>query len=185
MNRAGFVLAALLLFSMPAAFAQESGAASYFTDVRLIDHEGREHRLYSDLLQGKVVVISAMFTECGGACPVMAASLAQVQTWAGDRLGKDVLLLSFTVDRENDSPAELKKFAERFEAKPGWYFLTGSKENLETALRKLGLYTENREAHATLFTIGNEKTGLWKKALGIAKPSELVQIVETVANDKG
>lgn len=175
----------LVLTQLPAAFAQESGAASYFTDVRLIDHEGREHRLYSDLLQGKVVVISAMFTECGGACPVMAASLEQVQTWAGDRLGKDVYLLSFTVDRDNDSPAELKKFAERFHAKPGWYFLTGSKENLETALRKLGLFTENREAHATLFTIGNEKTGLWKKALGIAKPSELVTIVESVANDKG
>jgi hypothetical protein len=33
--------------------------------------------------------------------------------------------------------------------------------------------------------IGNEPTGLWKKAFGMANVAELVKIVESVVNDKG
>ncbi len=165
--------------------AATTGAAErYFTNLPLIDQDGVEHRLYADLLAGRIVIIQAMFTECAGVCPVMAGTLERVQEWAGDRLGKDVAILSFSVD-PNDTPAKLKKFSERFHAKPGWYFLTGTKENWETALRKLGLYTENREAHSAVFTVGNDRTGLWKKALGVAKPKEIVEIVESVAKDQG
>jgi protein SCO1/2 len=159
-------------------------AERYFTNAPLIDQDGHERRLYADLLQGKIVVIHAMFTECAGVCPVMAGTLERVQEWAGDRLGKDVHILSFSVD-PNDTPAKMKAFADRFHAKPGWYFLTGTKENWELALKKLGLYTENREAHSSVFTVGNDQTGLWKKALGVAKPKEIVAIVESVAKDQG
>lgn len=161
-----------------------STAEHYFTNAPLIDQNGTEHRFYADLLQGKIVIIQAMFTECVGVCPVMAGTLERVQEWAGDRLGKEVVILSFSVDPK-DTPAKMKAFSERFHAKPGWYFLTGTKENWETALRKLGLYTENREAHSAVFTVGNDRTGLWKKALGVAKPKEIVAIVESVAKDQG
>ncbi len=174
--------------SPPAAGAAKTGPGSpaehYFTNAPLIDQHGKEHRLYADLLQGKIVIIQAMFTECAGVCPVMAGTLERVQEWAGDRLGKDVVILSFSVDPK-DTPATMKAFSLRFHAKPGWYFLTGTKENWETALRKLGLYTENREAHSSVFTIGNDRTGLWKKAMGVAKPREIVEIVESVAKDQG
>ncbi|MEP7010829.1 MAG: SCO family protein [Acidobacteriota bacterium] len=161
-----------------------SPAERYFTNAPLVDQNGTEHRFYADLLQGKIVIIQAMFTECAGVCPVMAGTLERVQEWAGDRLGKDVVILSFSVDPK-DTPAKMKAFSERFHAKTGWYFLTGTKENWETALRKLGLYSENREAHSAVFTIGNDRTGLWKKALGVAKPKEIVEIVEGVAKDQG
>jgi len=46
-------------------------------------------------------------------------------------------------------------------------------------------YVESKDDHTTIFIIGNETTGLWKKALGIASPNELVQIVQSVVNDKG
>lgn len=161
-----------------------SAAEHYFTNAPLVDQNGTEHRLYADLLQGRIVIIQAMFTECAGVCPVMAGTLERVQEWAGDRLGKDVVILSFSVDPK-DTPAKMKAFSERFHAKPGWYFLTGTKENWETALKKLGLYTENREAHSAVFTVGNDRTGLWKKALGVAKPKEIVEIVESVAKDQG
>ncbi len=162
-----------------------AGAAErYFTNAPLIDQNGEEHRLYADLLQGKIVIIQAMFTECAGVCPVMAGTLERVQEWAGDRLGKDVHILSFSVD-PNDTPAKMKAFSLRFHAKPGWYFLTGTKENWESALKKLGIYSENREAHSAVFAIGNDRTGLWKKAMGVAKPKEIVAIVESVAKDQG
>ncbi|HYO14318.1 MAG TPA: SCO family protein [Thermoanaerobaculia bacterium] len=165
--------------------AEESPAQKYFGDVRLVNQDGKEMRFYSDLIKDKVVVIDVMFTSCTGVCPVMSSTFAKIQNRLGDRLGKDVHLISISVDPVNDTPAKLKEYAARFEAKPGWYFLTGPKENVDAALRKLGQYVENREAHQNLFLIGNDRTGLWKKALGLAKPEEIFPIVDSVLNDKG
>jgi len=165
--------------------AEPSPAHKYFGDVKLVNQDGQEMRLYSDLLKERTVVIDAMFTSCTGACPVMSATFAKLQEHLGDRLGKDVYMISISVDPVNDTPAKLKEYAARFRARPGWYFLTGSKENVDAALRKLGQWVESREAHQNLFLIGNDRTGLWKKALGLARPEEIFTIVDSVVNDRG
>jgi len=162
-----------------------AAAEHYFTDVTLINQNGRPMKLYSDLLKGKVVVVNAFFTSCKDTCPVMASSLAAIQDWLGDRLGKDVYLISMSVDPETDTPARLKEYAERFKARPGWFFLTGKKQNMDLALRKLGQYVEVREDHLNVMMIGNVPTGLWKKAMGLAKPADLIKVVESVVNDQG
>jgi len=165
--------------------AAPSPAQSYFGDTPLINQDGQTMRLYSDLLRGRVVVMDFMFTTCTGACPVMSTNFAKLQDWLGDRLGKDVYLLSFSVDPANDTPAKLKEYAARFKAKPGWYFLTGSKEDVDAVLRKLGNSVETPQDHQNLFIIGNERTGLWKKAFGLAPVDSLIQIVQSVVEDKG
>ena len=165
--------------------AEPSAAQKYFGDAKLVNQDGQEMRLYSDLLKDKTVVIDVMFTGCTGACPVMSSTFAKLQDHLGDRIGKDVYLLSISVDPVHDTPAKLKEFAGRFHAKPGWYFLTGTKENVETALRKLGQYVDDPAAHQTLFLIGNDRTGLWKKAFGLAKPEDLFPVVDSVVNDNG
>jgi protein SCO1/2 len=171
---------------MPSApAASPSPAQKYFGEIPLINQDGKEMRLYSDLLKGRIVVIDVIFTTCTGVCPILSQTFAKIQDRLGDRVGKDVYLISISIDPVNDTPAKLKEYAARFKAKPGWYFLTGSKDNVDAALRKLGQYVENKEAHQNLFIIGNESTGLWKKAFGLAKPEELYPIVDSVVNDRG
>ncbi|HEX7180572.1 MAG TPA: SCO family protein [Thermoanaerobaculia bacterium] len=165
--------------------SSDSGAQRYFGEIPLVNQDGKTMRLYSDVLKGRTVVIDFMFTSCTGVCPILSRNFAHIQDWLGDRLGKDVYLVSVSVDPVNDTPAKLKEYAARYKARPGWYFLTGSKENVDAALKKLGQYVENREGHQNLFIIGNEPTGLWKKALGIADPKELIPIVASVLDDKG
>ena len=165
--------------------AAGSPAQKYFGDTKLVDQNGKEVRFYTDLMKDKTVVIDVMFTACTGACPAMSGTFAKIQSHLGDRVGKDVNLISISVDPVNDTPARLKEYAGRFKAGPGWYFLTGSKENIDATLRKLGQYVENREGHQNLFLIGNDRTGLWKKAFGLAKPEEILPIVDSVVNDKG
>ena len=165
--------------------SEQSAAQKYFTDVELTDQDGKKLRLYSDVLKGRVVIINSFFTSCRESCPMMAATFAKLQDRLGERLGKDVFLVSISVDPTNDTPAKLKDFAASFKALPGWLLLTGSKDNVEFALKKLGLPAENRDAHSNLFIIGNEPTGLWKKALGLASPVEIIKIVESVLNDRG
>jgi protein SCO1/2 len=150
-----------------------------------VSQDGEEMRLYSDLLRDKVVVINAFFTSCKGSCPVVMATFASLQDWLGERLGKQVHLLSVSVDPETDTPAKLKAYAERLKAKPGWYFLTGERRHVERALHKLGQFVEHREDHNDLIIIGNETTGLWKKAFGLARTEDIIKLVESVLHDRG
>ncbi|HET7287961.1 MAG TPA: SCO family protein, partial [Pyrinomonadaceae bacterium] len=169
----------------PAKAVDSSPAHKYFTDVELIDQDGKNVRLYTDVLKGKTVVINAFFTTCTSVCPPMNRNMEHIQQALGARVGKDVFLVSISVDPEVDTPPKLKEYAKKFHAGPGWMFLTGKKENVQQALYKLGQSVEVKDDHTTIMIIGNETTGLWKKALGIASPTELVRIVESVVNDKG
>ena len=162
----------------------QSAAHKYFTDTILINQNGEKMRFYTDLLQGKTVIIDTFFSTCKTACLPMTQNLKRIQEALGERLGKDVYILSVTVDSEMDTPAQLKAFADKFHARPGWYFLTGTKENVDFVLRKLGQYVDNKQDHLTVFIIGNERTGLWKKAYGLATSDELIKVVDSVVNDK-
>jgi protein SCO1/2 len=165
--------------------AADSPAKHYFTDVILVNQSGERMRFYSDLIKGRVVVINVFFSSCHGSCPVMMKTFQKLQDWLGDRLGKDVYLISMSVDPEMDTPEKLKEYAAQLGAKRGWYFVTGEKQNMELALRKIGQYVAVREDHSNIFILGNETTGLWKKAFGLAKIEDLIAIVESVIDDRG
>ncbi len=168
----------------PSARAEQNPAHNYFTDVQLVNQNGQKMRLYSDLLQGKVVVINSFFATCTGSCLPLSRNLQKVQQALGDRLGKEVHIISISVDPEVDTPPRLKEYAKKLQAGPGWHFLTGEKQNVDLALKKLGQFVNDKEAHLNVFIIGNERTGLWKKAFGLAQSDELVKVVESVLNDK-
>jgi cytochrome oxidase Cu insertion factor (SCO1/SenC/PrrC family) len=173
----------------PAAAAMHAASGSpaerYFGDIKLVDQDGRERRLYSDLMAGKTVVIDVIFTTCTGVCPVLSRNFQRLQEALGDRIGRDVQLVSISVDPENDTPARLKEYAARFHAGPGWSFLTGSKADVDAALRKLGQWVEKPGDHQNLILIGNDRTGLWKKAFGLAEPEAILQVVQSVVDDRG
>lgn len=160
-------------------------AQEYFTDVELVNQDGKKMRLYTDLLQGKTVIINSFFATCQGSCLPITRNLEKVQEALGDRLGKDARIISISVDPTVDTPAELKAFGKKFHARPGWYFLTGPKENVDFVLKKLGQFVEDKQDHYNIIIVGNDRTGLWKKAFGLAKSDALVEVVESVLDDKG
>jgi len=143
-----------------------SAAREYFTDVELLDQDGRSHRLFTDLLQDRVVVVSAFFTSCLDSCPIAIAKLAELQSWLGERLGDSVNFLSLTVDPVLDTPPILRAFADQVGAAPGWYFLTGDEPNVTLAQERFGFQASVREAHSNLLLLGNVRTGVWVKAFG-------------------
>ncbi len=146
---------------------------------------GESMRLYSDLLRGKVVVIHVFFSKCSNTCPLMLATYQKLQDHLGDRLGRDVHLISLTVNPENDRWEALRDHAARLKVRRGWYFLTGSSDDVGLALRKLGLAVSRREEHSNLFIVGNEPTGLWKKVQGLAPAEQIITILDGVVADQG
>lgn len=177
-------LLALFLFALSAT-AQESPAAHYFANLALTDQNGRKVNLYEDLMKGKTVIFNSFFASCTASCVVMSKSFLYMQNKFAERVGDDVILVSITVDPEHDTPEKLHAYAKRIGAKRGWYFLTGSRAQVDAVLRKVGQYTESPATHMNIIVAGNDRTGLWKKALGIASSEDIYKVVASVADDPG
>ena len=113
--------------------ASESAAPEFSpypaANFTLTDQDGRPFSL-SDIY-GKVVLLDFIFTRCPGPCPLLSLKFSQLQKKLEDRLGKEVMLLSVTIDPRHDTPAVLKEYATRYEANlNGWKFLTGSRGDI-------------------------------------------------------
>jgi protein SCO1 len=167
------------------AQASPNPAATYFTDVVLLNQHGQEMRFYSDLIKGRTVIVIPFFTSCTGACPVMNRTLGKIQDWLGDRLGRDAYMISLSVDPAVDSVDRLRAYADKMGARPGWFFLGGTRDHVELALGKLGQRVATPDGHTNLMLIGNDATGLWKKAFSLADSAELIRIVQSVLDDEG
>ena len=160
-------------------------AREYFTDLRLITQEGQEVRFYTDVLEGRVVLINGFFTDCHGVCPTQNLVLSGLQDQLGERLGKEVFIVSITIDPENDTPTRVKEYSQGFDARPGWLFLTGKPENVNWINYKLGQYIENPEDHKGVYLLGNLKTGLWKKIRANAQTEVLFKHLQGLLEDRG
>ncbi len=111
----------------------------------LTDQDGQPLSL-SDL-HGKIVVLDFIFTRCPGPCPLLSLKFSQLQQKLGERLGKDVVLLSISIDPRHDTPAVLKEYAQRYSANPaGWKFLVGSTRETIMAASAFGAdYEANQD----------------------------------------
>jgi protein SCO1 len=163
----------------------DQAAQRYFSNTILVDQSGRRLRFYDDLLRDKTVVINVFFSQCTGSCVTMGSTLTKLQERLGDRLERDVRLISISVDSPRDTVAVLAAYASNYGARPGWYFLGGDKAGVDAVLRKLGQYVESREAHGTVMLVGNMRTGLWKKVFGLAAAEQVIEQVQTVIEDQG
>ena len=96
-------------------------------------------------LRGTVWVANIIFTKCGGPCPRLSASMAELQ--AALPPGQPVKLVTLTTDPEYDTPAVLHAYSRRFQAQPDrWQFLTGTKAQLvEVAMRGLKMTALDKE----------------------------------------
>ena len=146
-------------------------------DIQLLDQNGRKIHFYTDLVKGQTVAINFIFTTCTTICPPLGATFARVQKELGDKVGRDVHFISISVDPATDTPERLKAWGAKFHAGDGWTFVTGSKPQVDELLRALGASSAQREDHTPTILIGNDARGTWTRAYGLAKSSQLVQII--------
>jgi len=153
-------------------------------DVNVLDQHGNELRFYSDLIKGKTVAINFIFTNCTTICPPLAATFARLQKEMGDKIGRDVHLISISVDPLTDTPERLKAWGAKFKAGPGWTFVTGEKQEMDKLLNALGAAVSKREDHTPATIIGNDGKGVWTRTYGLAKINQIVGVINDVMAGK-
>lgn len=155
----------------------EQSSKMNIPDIELLDQNGRKIHFYTDLVKGQTVAINFIFTTCTTICPPLGATFARVQKELGEKVGRDVRLISISVDPATDTPERLKAWGAKFHAGAGWTFVTGNKPQVDELLRALGASSARREDHSPTVLIGNDASGTWTRTYGLAKASQLVQII--------
>lgn len=143
-------------------------------NVILRDAQGQPFPLRPEQFDGKVVVVDFVFTTCTTICPALSTVMASVQRGLGDQLGKDVLLLSISVDPAHDTPPVLRVYADRVGAGEHWHWLTGSTGDIGRVLRAFGLSAGSPNDHPPLILVGDPANGRWIRWVGVPTPAVIV-----------
>ena len=81
-------------------------------------------------LQGKVVVMVMIYTECKAACPRLVADMRNIERRVDKEDLKNVQFIMVSIDPETDTPEKLKEFSkENVMEDDHWMFLRGTPED--------------------------------------------------------
>ena len=164
--------------------ADEDSVSLHIPDTPVYDQNGKRLNFYTDLVKGRTVAINFIFTTCTTICPPLTATFRRVQVELGARVGRDVQLISVSVDPTTDVPERLQAFATKFKAGPGWTFVTGEKTEIDALLKALGTAVADKNDHTPMILVGNDTAGYWTRTYGLAPPSALVRVISEVAAHK-
>ena len=166
-------IAALLFFtSAPVAAgnapadnaAAEAKARDYFSNVELVDQNGRSLKFYDEVLKDNIVVISFIFTNCQSACPLMTRNLTMIRDMLREDERNAIKFVSISIDPLRDTPSAMKEFAQKHDADiDGWLWLTGQPDDVNYVTKRLGSFTEDPEAHTTTLLAANVPNAHWTK----------------------
>jgi protein SCO1/2 len=155
----------------------------HLPNIPLVTHEGKEVRFYDDLVKDKVVMLNFFYAVCSDVCPAVSANLAEVQKMLGDKVGRDIFMYSFTLKPEADDVFAIRAYRESYDAGPGWTFLTGKPEDMETLRRAIGftdpnpLVDKDTTQHIGNVRYGNEPLMLWAACPGMGTAQLIVDSV--------
>lgn len=153
-------------------------------DSTLVDQDGQPVQFASAAVGDRIVVINFIYTSCTTVCPLAAATFQRLQEKLGEHLGKEVRLISVSLDPATDTPARLKDYAGRYKAKPGWIWLTGNKQAVDRVLNGLGTSSANFREHPPLVVVGDGQRGRWSRFYALPGPSRILAQVEALLADR-
>jgi protein SCO1/2 len=153
----------------------------FYTNAELTTQDGRKVRFYEDLIKDRLVVINHIYTRCEGLCPLSTAALVKVQKLLESRVGSEVSMYTLSLKPWEDTPEQLKEYAESFGAH--WTFLTGSDYDLTTIRFRLfrwehPLLDFNLEQHTGMVRVINDRIDRWTMCPTLARPKQIVDAID-------
>jgi protein SCO1 len=170
--------------------AMVAGSPRRFPNPLLVTQEGKQVHFYDDLVRGRVVMVNFAYTQCTGKCPRSTAQLVAAQQLLGERFGRDITLLTLSLDPEHDTPEAMSRYVAAHKGRPGWTWLTGRREDLEAIRRFVGFVDRDpkldadRTRHTSMVLLGNDRTGRWTSVTAYVRPQLIVDAVLRTAGER-
>lgn len=153
-------------------------------DVTLLNESGRSVKLFDDVLKNKTVVINFLFSSCQYRCPLQGQKFADLSKALGKRLGKDVFLVSISIDPTYDTPEKLKVFGQTHGRQEGWTLLTGNEVEVNKVLLSLiGKRASGKGEHNSIIVVGKTNDKNWtamSSTYGLAPTLDILNLIENI-----
>lgn len=151
-------------------------------DVKLINQDREEINLKEFLNTGKPVLLDFIYGTCTTICPVLSAGFANMQKKLGSEVDK-VHFVSISIDPEYDTPEVMRKYLNRYRAKPGWNFFTGTRKDIDVAMHAFDAYVPNKMSHYPLTFLWIPGNKEWVRIYGMISTKDLMAEYQRLMNE--
>jgi protein SCO1 len=168
-----------LAFSMQVSIATEMLAIrvdktiTNLPDVQLVSMLEKKSTLKNEIEADAPIIINFVFTTCSTICSVQTLVLSQAKQLFDNSL-KNTKILTFTIDPDNDTPAQLRKFSSSFNIDKGWIFYTGTYDAMFHVQKFFNVYRGSKANHPPIILMKKNKTAPWVRMEGFPKPQDIV-----------
>lgn len=124
------------------------------------------------LLGNQPVMLEFSYTSCTTLCTDMAVKFSNLQR----RIGADgrVKLVSISIDPQVDTPAVLAAYLKRYQARPGWDFLTGSRVDTQKLMQIFGVSPADMVTNQASLFLHQPGEADWTRLDGRLDPQDLL-----------
>lgn len=165
---------------LPPREVERSEAITQLLDIPLETHRGRTTT--TKVIGNRGVILQLFYTRCDGTCPGTTALLSDTAKVLGERLGRDITILSISLDTTRDSVADIRQYARMHNVPDGWYIAAVSPSDANALLKQLRLPGvklggDGRIKHTEMVYYGTNTGGRWRMiASKAATPKLLAQM---------
>ena len=125
----------------------------------------------------KTVVVNFIFTTCNTICPVMSGTFSQLDKHLA-KTGKDVELISISIDPEFDTPKVLQNYGKKFNSSDQWSFYTGSRDDIITLQTAFNAYRGSKMNHVPITLLRSASSEEWTRIDGFASSKQLMSEID-------
>jgi protein SCO1 len=180
-----FVAAVIVLVNLQQVLASEvtqvraDKTVLALPEIRILSMQEKSSSLKSELDTDGPVIVNFVFTTCSTICSIqtLVLSQAQQQLDASDLKAK---ILTFSIDPDNDTPSQIRKFASTFSVGKSWMFYTGSYDAMLTVQKTFNAYRGSKANHPPVMFMRKNKSAPWMRIEGFPKPQEVVALLRAL-----
>ncbi len=143
-------------------------------DVTLVNQDGKRINLKTFLDGDKPVILDFIYGTCTTICPVLSIGFSHFQKKMGPDVDK-VRLVSISIDPDNDTPQVMKEYLQRYNAREGWDFLTGKRDDIIKVMRAFDAYVTNKMNHYPLTILHGPGEENWIRINELLSTSDLMK----------
>jgi protein SCO1/2 len=171
-----FLLFFFLLASQVQAAAKYKRTVEKYKvpDVTLVNQDGKRINFKTFLDGDKPVILDFIYGTCTTICPVLSIGFSHFQKKMGPDVDK-VRLVSISIDPDNDTPQVMKEYLQRYNARDGWDFLTGKREDIIKVMRAFDAYVTNKMNHYPLTILHGPGEKNWIRINELLSTSDLMK----------
>ena len=165
---------------------ERSEPMTQLLDIPLVTHKGMTTT--SKVIGKRCVILQLFYTRCDGTCPGTTALLTETSKVLGERLGKDITILSISLDSTRETVGDIKNYARLHNVPDGWYVATIAPSDASALLKQLRLPEvklggDGRIKHTQMVYYGTNAGGRWRMiASKAATPKLLVKMAMFTQN---